>query len=310
MPEISIVIVTHNSEEEIGACLDALHDPETEVIVVDNASGDNTVGDVRSRNVRLIANPDNRGFAAAVNQGANATAAPLLLLLNPDTVLQSSLAPLRAACELGGIGAACGQLLDASGRPQTGFMFRRLPRPITLIFEALLLNRLWPKNPVNWQYRCMDLTTSSPALVEQPAGAFLMVRRDVWGKLGGLDERFHPLWFEDVDFCKRLGDAGYRIRYVPEVVARHIGGHSIRKISLGMRQVYWYGNLLKYSAKHFRPLHVRAVCLAVMIGSMLRMAIGVAHPRGRESLAVYGKVVKLAGRFLLDAGRRRAEVLS
>ena len=75
------------------------------------------------------------------------------------------------------------------------------------------LNRIWPGNPVNRRYR-----TASPNRlvdVEQPAGAFLMVRRSAWSALGGFDENFFPIWFEDVDFCKRLHDAGLKIVFLP-----------------------------------------------------------------------------------------------
>ena len=67
---------------------------------------------------------------------------------------------------------------------------------------------MWPGNPVNRRWRCHDLDLSVAQDVEQPAGACLLVRGSVWQELGGLDERFHPLWFEDVDFCQRLKQRG------------------------------------------------------------------------------------------------------
>jgi N-acetylglucosaminyl-diphospho-decaprenol L-rhamnosyltransferase len=88
---------------------------------------------------------------------------------------------------------------------------------------------------------------------EQPPGAFLMFRREVWQRLGGFDTQFYPLWFEDVDFCKRARDLGLKIRYVPRVTARHQGGHSIAGLDWECREVYWYVSLLKYASKHFRP---------------------------------------------------------
>ena len=90
-----------------------------------------------------------------------------------------------------------------SGRPQIGFMVRRLPTPAALILEALLLNRLLAgessKSPLSLPGLGRFLTFT----VEQPAGAFFMVRRAVWEELGGFDEGFFPLWFEDVDFCRQ-----------------------------------------------------------------------------------------------------------
>src|SRR5205085_11469200 len=179
-----------------------------EIVVVDNGSSDGTLAEIQRRGVRLIANSSNRGFAGAVNQGVQVLDCPYIVLLNPDAVVVSSLEPLRQACDLPRAAAAGGQLLDASGRPQIGFMARRLPTPAALILEVLLLNRIWPGNPVNRRYRGLDLDYSTRLQVEQPAGAFLMVRRSVLLDLGGLDEDF-PLWFEDVDLCRRLVD--YRL---------------------------------------------------------------------------------------------------
>ena len=297
--KIGIVIVTHNSTPDIGSCLDAALGTGAQVVVVDNASTDGTCLEVERRGVRLIANSSNAGFAAAVNQGIRALPAPLLLLLNPDAILQSGLEYLCAACDDPQTAAAGGMLVDNQGNPQIGFMVRRFPSPAALCLEVLLVNRLWPGNPVNWHYRCLDLNYTAPLEVEQPAGAFLMIRRDAWEKLGGFDESFYPLWFEDVDFLKRAREKGYRVCYTPGAVAKHTGAHSIRKISLEFRQFYWYRSLLTYAARHFPPGSEKIVCLAVIIGSIIRTMLGIAHQRSLKPIAVYGKVVRLAGRQLL-----------
>jgi hypothetical protein len=139
--------------------------------------------------------------------------------------------------------------------------------------------------------------------VEQPAGAFLMIRRDVWRELSGFDERFHPLWFEDVDFCWRARQRGYRMRYTPDAVAKHTGAHSLSKISLEKRQLYWYCSLLGFAAKHYRTGTARMVCAAVFLGSIPRMLLGVAAFRSLKSIAVYSKVMALAGRTWLRPAR-------
>jgi N-acetylglucosaminyl-diphospho-decaprenol L-rhamnosyltransferase len=298
MGKIGIIIVTYNSGEEIGACLEAAVASGAEIVVIDNASQDGTVAEVRRRGVRLIANAENRGFAGAVNQGFGVLNSPYVLLLNPDAVIQTGLEALRAASDLPGSAGAGGQLVDASGRRQAGFMVRRLPTPAVLIMEALVLNRIWPGNPVNRRYRYGDLDYSLRVKVEQPAGAFLMVRREVWQELGGFDESFFPLWFEDVDFCRRLRDRGFSLYYVPEAVAKHTGGHSISHIGLEMRLNYWYRGLLRYSAKHFRPFAFGAVCLAVVTGCFLRGMAESALHRSLKPMAAYGKVAGLATRYL------------
>ncbi len=307
--EVGIVVVTYHSAAEIGACLDAAVATGATVVVVDNASRDGTVEEVRRRPVRLIANAENRGFAGAVNQGFAALSAPYILLLNPDCVIAGGLGALRDACAAPGVAAAGGLLLDRQGRPQTGFMVRRFPTASSLILEALLLNRIWPKNPVNRRYRALDLDCGVRGEVEQPAGAFLMVRREVWQELGGFDESFFPLWFEDVDFCRRARGRGYRIVYEPGGIAKHSGAHSTAHLTVEMRRIYWYCSLLKYAAKHLRPMGYRAVCLAVAAGSVLRMIAESIQARRILPMAAYGEVVRLAGRALLS-GRRDQSVVT
>lgn len=297
-PRIGIIIITFNSGAVVGACLDAALLSGAEVLVVDNASADGTVAEVTRRGVRVIANASNQGFAAAANQGFAGLKQRYILLLNPDAVLSGDLEPLREACDLPGAAGAGGCLLGANGMPQVGFMVRKLPRPADLVAEALLITRLWPANPINVEYRCLGLDYSSIQPVEQPAGAFLMIRRQVWEELGGFDEQFWPLWFEDVDFCRRVADRGYLLYYVPQAVARHAGAHSISALAAGMRHVYWYQNLLRYVAKHFRRAGVRTVCVAVITGSCLRAPVESVLERSLQPLATYGRVVRLALRIL------------
>jgi GT2 family glycosyltransferase len=225
--------------------------------------------------------------------------APFVLLLNPDTLLETGWEALVECCRKPGIAGACGKLVDAAGRPQTGFAVRSLPSATALCFEVLGLNRLWPRNPINWHYRCLGFGFSAAGEVEQPAGAFLMIRRDVWEDLQGFDERFHPLWFEDVDFCWRAREKGYRMYYTPQAVAKHTGGHSLRKISLEKRQLYWYRSLLGFASRHYRSSTSRLVCLAVFLGAIPRMLVGVVAIRSLTPVVLYGKVMALAGKTLI-----------
>jgi len=296
---IGIIIVTCNSAGYIGRCLDAAARTAAEILVVDNGSTDDTVNEIARRGVRILTNGTNRGFAAAVNQGIHNIGAEYLVILNPDAYIVGGLDALVEACDRPRAAGAGGQLLGPDGRPQIGFMVRRFPTVACLVLEALVLNRVWPGNPVNRRYRCLDLDYSVGFEADQPAGAFLMIRRDVWRQLGGFDEKFHPLWFEDVDFCLRAARAGYRLFYVPEAVAKHTGGHSIPKISVEMRRNYWYGNLLRYTVKHFRPLEARAVCVAVVAGSALRVIVESLLERSFTPVAVYSRVMGLALRLLV-----------
>ena len=140
----------------------------------------------------------------------------------------------------------------------------------------------------------------APAFVEQPAGAFFMFRRSAWQQLGGFDESFWPVWFEDVDFCARLRSAGFSVRYEPAARAIHQGGHSVGTIPLEIRETYWYGSLLKYAAKHYHSVTLSLVCLSVAAGAAGRAVLS--FPRGGlRVFDVYSSVIRLSFSFLRGA---------
>jgi GT2 family glycosyltransferase len=275
-------------------------------VVIDNASRDNTRELVRRRPaVELVANPNNRGFAGAVNQGVALLDTEMILLLNPDVELNTSVDPLEDACSRDAVGLATGQLVDLQGRVQTGFTLRRFPTPLALAFEVMGINRVFPGNPVNRRYRCLDLDLSKPSEAEQPPGAFLMFRREVWQRLGGFDTQFHPLWFEDVDFVKRACLLGLKIQYLPEVTARHQGGHSIAGMDWGCREVSWYVSLLRYASKHFRPYAYRGVSAAVVLSSIFRAVIGMLRWRSLRPIRVYAEIARIAGLCMISGHVRQ-----
>jgi GT2 family glycosyltransferase len=309
----AIIIVSFNSAEFLPACLESALAQSSEVVVVDNASQDASAEVARRfPAARLIANATNEGFAAAVNQGVRSTVSAHILLLNPDAVLQTALDPLIEACTRGDVAAAAGKLIDARGDVQSGFSVRSFPNVSTLVFESLGLNRLWPSNPVNRRYRCLDLDLNRAQFVDQPAGAFLAFRRSLWEELGGFDEQFYPLWFEDVDFLFRASQKGYKTWYEPTVIALHYGGHSIAGMEPSTRQYYWYGSLLRYAAKHFHPVALRVVAAAVLAGWVARIFVGLFlrrtgsdAGRGFDSDAKSRKVLRLAGAYLWSGHRRQ-----
>ncbi len=297
----AILIVTYNSEEVIGTCLDSCRGKADEVIVVDNASTDGTRRELLLRPwVRTVLNETNRGFAAAVNQGFNGIESDLVLLLNPDVVLHSGLDSMAQAFEDRAVGAATGRLMGTDGECQDEFHLRRLPSPPTLVLEVLGVNRLWSANPVNRAYR------GAGTGVEQPAGAFLMIRRSAWKKLGGFDESFYPVWFEDVDFCRRLKDDGWRVAYDPGSVAQHVGGHSTSRLSWLERQTFWYGSLLRYAANHYTPVARSVVCMAVMLASPPRMLASLVVRRSLEPVVAFGKVFWLAAHCFVSGRLRQS----
>ena len=296
----SAIIVTYNSGATIARCLEALLAEDCEIIVVDNASADDsmriTQGFVDGGRVRLLANSVNRGFAAAVNQGAREASGEVLLILNPDAIAErGAIAALLACIDLFEANAAGGLLLADNGEPARGFTFRTLPSPTALAFEALLVNRIWPSNPVNRRNRSLDADYSRAQQVEQPAGACLALSRETWQKLQGFDEQFFPVWFEDVDFCKRLRDDGRKIVYCPEARFRHSGAHSVGRLSFHDKQVFWYANMMRYARKHFSPGQVFLLRCAIAGGMVLRSiaaVFGIRQASLQQSLSAYRAVLR------------------
>jgi N-acetylglucosaminyl-diphospho-decaprenol L-rhamnosyltransferase len=301
---LGVLIVTHNSAKHIGDCLESCRArglfESASVLVVDNASADATLSEVAAYpEVRLLANRKNLGFAAAANQGIHSLETDLVLLLNPDVVLQTPIDSMVRACTIAGAAACGGKLVGDHGRPQIGFQVRRFPSPASLGFEVLGINRLWPGNAVNRAYRCLDLDQEQAQRVEQPAGAFLLLRTSFWRDCGGFEESFRPLWFEDVDFLQRLAARGGSIWYVPDSIAFHVGAHSLSSVPEGKRQVYWYGSLLRYAERHFSQAASSLVALGVMGGLAPRVLTGIFHNRSFRSLSIYAKVFRIAGVYLL-----------
>jgi N-acetylglucosaminyl-diphospho-decaprenol L-rhamnosyltransferase len=300
----SVIIVTFNSAGSIEPCLRAFRRQDDrqqwERIVVDNASRDQTVAAVQSADpdARLIQNPRNFGFAAAANRGVQAAAAAseILLLLNPDAVARpAALRELARALQSDDVVAAGGLLLRADSQPDRGFVVRRFPTVASMAAEILLLNRLWPRNPLNRRYRCLDLDYAQAQDVDQPAGACLAVKRRAFESIGGFDESFFPVWFEDVDFCRRLRAQG-RIVYCPGAIFAHTGGHSVNKLPLADRQLFWYRNLLRYFRKHDTPSAVAVLRACIALGMALRSLAALVgfSPRDsgvREALRAYGGVI-------------------
>ena len=296
----SVVIVTYNSAEQIGTCLAALrNEPAWQRIIIDNASQDDTVAKARAADphARVITNHRNMGFAAAANQGVRLGTGSVILLLNPDAMAQpGALSVLIQALNQHDVAAVGGALLNVSGEIDRGFSVRRFPTTLSMAAEILLLNRLWPNNSINRRYRYLDLDYSKQQEVDQPAGACLAVRRDVWESIGGFDERFFPVWFEDVDFCYRLRLHSWKILYCPEARFLHLGGHSVNQIAIRDRQIFWYRNLLHYWRKHESRAAVAAIRLAIVLGMGLRAfaaLVGCSPEKARrtEVIRAYANVV-------------------
>jgi len=265
---VDIVIVNWNSGDHLRHCVGAIARlPEaaaTRVVVVDNGSTDASLEGLEHFGLalRVVRNRDNRGFGVACNQGASLGDAPCLLFLNPDACLQRdalrrSLAFLAAPgnAEVGIVGA---RLLGEDGRTLRSCAHR--PSSASLVAQTLCLDRALPGLvPRHFMSRWDHCDTRQ---VEQVMGACLMIRRPLFERLSGFDERFF-LYFEDVDLCARAAAMGARIVHLAPAAAWHVGGGSSGQVR-DRRLAYWLTSLVQYAAKH----QGRATAVALVLAAL------------------------------------------
>lgn len=282
--ELSILVVTWNSERWIDRCLAAISpacgDLEHEIIVYDNASSDDTLRLIGERRDLLIRSERNDGFGMAINRAFERSRGRYVFLLNPDCELApGALKLVHDFMEAHPKAAVAAPLLaDDDGASQREFQLRRLPTFWSFAAEIFAIGRFFPRATARHRYRDLDLT--QPRRVEQPAGAALMIRREVFEEIGPLDEQFSPAWFEDVDYCSRLAAAGKEVWVVPAANARHVGGASLEHLSFASFQELWYRNMWRYAQKWLRPGQAEALRWTIIAGMALRVVaalIGVAH---------------------------------
>jgi GT2 family glycosyltransferase len=233
--DVSVCIANWNCCDLLRRCLESLYDQPQgvsfEVVVVDNASADGTADLVRRDHpwVRLVASPENLGFAAGNNLAATYATGRYLVLLNPDAVPAPGV--LARGAELmdrhPGVGLAGGRLRGPDGTPQPSA--RMFP---TLRDEFFTLSGLAARHPTSRLFARLDRRWADPDAateVDWIPGAFVFVRRDVFARLGGFDERFF-MYYEEVDLCRRMKGAGSRVQYWPELTAMHVGGESAKTV--------------------------------------------------------------------------------
>jgi hypothetical protein len=254
--DVSVVIVTYNSLRHIDACLHSLRQHvggvTYEVIVVDNASADGTADHVRRDHpwASVIARASNGGLSRAVNEGVAASSGTFVMALNPDTRIEhDALAPLAAYLrEHPETGVVAPKLLDDDGTLQLSC--RSFPGYTTALFGRYsLLTRFVPGNRYSRDYLLSDFDHASTRDVDWVSGAAMMFPRAVFDQLGGWDAGFF-MFNEDVDFCKRVREAGLRVVYLPEAVVYHEIGVSKRapaRIVVERHKSMW-----RYYRKHMR----------------------------------------------------------
>jgi N-acetylglucosaminyl-diphospho-decaprenol L-rhamnosyltransferase len=237
MIDLSIVIVSWNVRDLLRQCLRSiianlrLADlPTCEVIVVDNVSTDGSADMVRAEfpNVHLIVNAENRGFPAANNQGLALATGRYVLILNPDTeVIGGALATMVAYADANpDVGVIGPQLLndDADKCPSVQSSRRRFPTLATALFESTWL-QAWAPRHLLQHYYVQDQPDDATLDVDWVKGAALMARREAIEQVGPMDEEYF-MYSEELDWCKRFKDAGWRVIYLPAAQVIHYGGKS------------------------------------------------------------------------------------
>jgi GT2 family glycosyltransferase len=271
--DLSIVIVTWNNEREIGPCLRSVFSCaeglKCEVYVVDNSSSDGTRKVIETAvdpgvrrddvKIKTIWNDKNTGFAAAVNQGIQQSTGEYVLLLNPDTelmpgCLQPMLRYLRSHSD---VGVSGGKILNTDGTLQGSV--RRFPTAWDQAVILLKMHNFFPK--IVAKYFCEGFNYDVEQEVDQVRGAYFWVSRKLLDKIGPLDAKNFFIWFEEVDYCRRAKDAGFKVMYVPSSVARHEGGASFAQEPSLQKQRWLNKSMRNYFRKHGTALDVIVVTL-------------------------------------------------
>ena len=290
-PIIDVVIANWNSGSLLHDCVASLDRSDIahrlDVIVVDNASSDNSAhGLVADQlNLRVITNLENRGFAAACNQGAQQGSAPYLLFLNPDVRVEPNTLN-RAARYLDDpahilVGALGVRLLDSEGRVRRSCA--RTPSLFTLLLHSLFLDRMVPA--LVPQHFLAEREHQNTRPVDQVMGAFLMIRQSLFAELGGFDERFF-LYYEDVDLCLSVRQADRVVVHLASATAEHIGGGTTQSIK-DRRLFYLITSKVTYTAKRHGKFAALLLCaFALLFELPIRWLYATLACRQRESWLV------------------------
>ncbi|MCB8921855.1 MAG: glycosyltransferase family 2 protein [Ardenticatenaceae bacterium] len=263
-PDLSIIIVNWNVRELLRACLQSIERGrgalDVEVIVVDSASSDDSVAMLQTDFpwVRLIACEENVGFPKGNNLGLAAANGRYLYLLNPDTEIVGDALSVMVGYmvqhpDVGVVGA---QLLYADGRIQSSR--RRFPTVMTGLFESTWLQPLAPRKLLR-DYYAEDLPDDQTADVDWVMGASMLARREVVEQVGGMDEAYF-MYSEELDWCRRIKDAGWRVVYLPQAQVIHHEGKSSEQ-AVTARHV----NFNRAKLRYFRKYHGRSAATLIRI---------------------------------------------
>lgn len=273
--DVSIIIVNYNTNDVLRDCLDSIYEQTQnvrfEVIVIDNASSDDSAKMIKNcfSQVVLIENYENRGFAAANNQGIEIAKGRYLLLLNSDTVVLDNAITKTVEFadshkEAGIVG--CRVLNPDRSIQPTCFMF---PSLLNAFLLASYLNNLFPRNRFFGRERMTWWDRKDEHEVDVVTGCFMLVRREAINRVGLMDEQFF-MYGEEGDWCYRFKQANWKVMFAPVGEIIHLRGRSSEqakpKMVLQLR-----ASVLLFFKKHRRRLSYRLACLLISLFFLFRI---------------------------------------
>jgi N-acetylglucosaminyl-diphospho-decaprenol L-rhamnosyltransferase len=271
------VVVNYDAGPALAACVASVlgQEPGPELVVVDNASTDDSLVELRQAHpgVRVVQAGANLGYARAANLGAAATVAPVVAVLNPDTVLAAGtaralVARFAAEPELGALGPRLHNP-DGSVYPSA----RRIPSVVDAVGHGLLFF-VWRENPFTRRYRETGADPTRPRDVDWVSGAAIWLRRAALDDVGGWDERYF-MYVEDVDLCWRLRRAGWRVAYEPAGTVEHLLGVSTASRPYRMIAEH-HRSLLRFASVRFTGPR-RALLAPAAAFLTARAGLAIAH---------------------------------
>jgi GT2 family glycosyltransferase len=278
--DCDVVIVNYNAGRLLSLCVSSvLRERVGQVIVVDNASRDSSlsllVHDFPSEpRIRVIQNQTNFGFAKACNIGAEVSCAQNILFLNPDSVIESgALDKMIAVLESGtSIGMVGGLLCNPDGTEQPGGR-RVFPTPRRAFMRAFGLSRLGKYFPSLLSDFLLhkEPLPAQPLAVEAISGACMLVKREAFEDVGLWDEEYF-LHCEDLDWCMRFHQKGWRIFFVPDARVLHVWGACSRSRPIFVEWHKHHG-MLRFYRKFFRHQYPGVMWLLVALGVWLRFGL-------------------------------------
>jgi GT2 family glycosyltransferase len=309
--DTEVIVVSYNTREltlrAVGSARTAGDGLGARVTVADNGSADGTVEAVRAAypEVRVLENPDNPGYGAAINRAAAARPAAHLCAMNADVVLEpASLMTLRGYLAANRSCALVGPALAyPDGRPQPSA--KRFPTLGTALGEIWALHALAPRNRWVRRFYYADRDLTRDAEVDTVSGSVMMLRGAAFEAVRGFDEGFR-MYFEETDLCRRLRDGGYSVAFCPAARAVHRHGASTAQTSV--RQVEYYLSYVRYFRKHHGRAAAAGLRAAVVLGALARMAALVVRypPLDRQRAAMLSSKEAACARLLRSLGSPRA----